>query len=79
MQPYFDPTRKTTSPRKSKTTLKKMKNGRQPQKKMEDHLNFKAVLLRLFNNKNLKKNGFDTIEIDLVITPSGRISNELER
>ena len=34
---------------------------------MEDDLNFKAVLLSLFNNKNLKKNGFDTIEIDLVI------------
>ena len=34
---------------------------------MEDKLNCKAVLLRLFNNKNLKKNGFDTIEIDLVI------------
>jgi hypothetical protein len=34
---------------------------------MEDDLNFKAVLLSLFNNKNLKKNGFDTIEIDLVL------------
>ena len=33
---------------------------------MEDDLNFKAVLLSLFNNKNLKTNGFDTIEIDLV-------------
>jgi hypothetical protein len=33
---------------------------------MEDDLNFKAVLLSLFNNKKLKKNGFDTIEIDLV-------------
>ena len=33
---------------------------------MEDDLNFKAVLLSLFNNKNLKKNGFDTIEIGLV-------------
>jgi hypothetical protein len=33
---------------------------------MGDDLNFKAVLLRLFNNKNLKTNGFDTIEIDLV-------------
>ena len=45
-----------------------MKNGRRPQKKneMEDDLNFKAVLLSLFNNKKLKKNGFDTIEIDLV-------------
>ena len=48
--------------------LKKMKNGRWPQKKwkMEDNLNFKAVLLSWFNNKNLKTNGFDTIEIDLV-------------
>jgi hypothetical protein len=34
--------------------------------KMEDDLNFKADLLILFNNKNLQKNGFDTIEIDLV-------------
>ena len=33
---------------------------------MEDDPNFKAVLLRLFNLKNLKTNGFDTIEIDLV-------------
>jgi hypothetical protein len=44
-----------------------MKIGRLPQKKMEDDLNFKAVLLILINNKNLKTNGFDTIEIDLVI------------
>ena len=34
---------------------------------MEDDLNFKAALLSLFNNKNLKKKGFDTIEIDLVL------------
>ena len=34
------------------------KNGRRPQKKMEDDLNFKAVLLRLFNNKNHKKKWF---------------------
>ena len=61
MQPYFDQTRKTASQKKLKTTFKKMKNGRQPQKKwkttskkMEDNLKFKAVLLRLFNNKNLK-------------------------
>ena len=33
---------------------------------IEDDLNFKAVLLRLFNNKTSKTNGFDTIEIDLV-------------
>jgi hypothetical protein len=32
MQPYFDPTRKTTSPKKSKTTLKKIteRNTRLP-------------------------------------------------
>jgi hypothetical protein len=50
MQPYFDQTRKTISPKKGKwkTTLKKM----------EDHLNFKAVLLRLFNNKNFKNKWF---------------------
>jgi hypothetical protein len=53
-----------------------MKNGRLPQKnEMEDNINFKAVLLRLFNNKNLKKNGFDTIEIDLVADPFEQISN----
>ena len=34
---------------------------------MEDDLNFKAVPLSLFNNKNLKTDGFDTIEIDLVL------------
>ena len=33
---------------------------------MEDDLNFKAVLLSWFHNKNSKTNGFDTIEIDLV-------------
>jgi hypothetical protein len=33
MQPYFDPTRKTTSKKKWKTTSKKMKNLRRPQKK----------------------------------------------
>jgi hypothetical protein len=35
-------------------------------KKMEEDLNFKATLMRLFNKKNLKTNGFDTIVIDLV-------------
>ena len=45
-----------------------MKNGRRPQKnEMEDDLNFKAVLLRLLT-KTSKTNGFDTIEIDLVLT-----------
>ena len=34
---------------------------------MEDELNFKAVQLWLFNNKTSKSNGFDTIEIDLVL------------
>ena len=43
---------------------------------MEDDLNFKAVLLRLFNNKNLKKNGFDTIEIYLVQVVCIRIKFE---
>ena len=34
---------------------------------MEDDLNCKAVLLRLFNNNKPQKTmGFDTIEIDLV-------------
>ena len=32
-----------------------LKYGRRPQKKMEDDLNSKAVLLRLFYNKNLNK------------------------
>ena len=36
---------------------------------MEDDLNFKAVLLSLFNNKNLKNKWFYTIEIDLVLIP----------
>ena len=38
-----------------------------PKMKMEDNLNFKAVLLSWFNNKTSKTNGFDTIEIDLVV------------
>ena len=67
MQPYFEPTRKMTS---QKTTFKKMQNRRRPQKEMEDDLNFKAVLLRLFNYKTSKTNGFDTIEIDLVLDRS---------
>jgi hypothetical protein len=45
-----------------------MKNGRRPKKnETEDDLNFKAVLLSLFGNKTSKTNGFDTIEIDLVV------------
>jgi hypothetical protein len=47
MQPYFDPTRKTTSnkngrlPQKNKMEddLKKNKNGRRSGKKLEDDLN----------------------------------------
>ena len=36
-----------------------MKKGRRPQKnEMEDDFNFKAVLLSLFNNKNLKNKWF---------------------
>jgi hypothetical protein len=56
MQPYFDPTRKTTS---QKNDLKKMKKRRRPkQNEMEDDLNFKSFLLSLFNNKNLKNKWF---------------------
>ena len=36
--------------------------------KMEDDLNFKAVLLRSLTTKTSKTNGFDTLEIDLVGT-----------
>jgi hypothetical protein len=51
MQLYFDPTRKTTLRKwKMEDDLKKYK--------MEDDLNFKAVLLRLFNNNNLKNKWF---------------------
>ena len=49
MQPYFDPTRKPTSEKKSKTTLKRNKNRRQPQKnEMEENLHRKM-------EDNLKK------------------------
>ena len=41
MQPYFDPTRRTTS----------KKNGRQPQKKMKDNLQKKGKM-----EDDLKKN-----------------------
>jgi hypothetical protein len=62
MQPYFDPTTNTNSQKKIENDFKKIKNKRKPQIKiMEDDL--KAVLLRLFNNKNFSKtNGFDTID-----------------
>jgi hypothetical protein len=43
MQPYFDPTRKTTSKNNGRQPPKKpQKNGRRPQKnlKMEEDLNF---------------------------------------
>jgi hypothetical protein len=54
MQPYLDPTRKTTS-QKNKKNFKKIKmEDDLNKKKMEDDLNYKAVLLSLFNNKNLK-------------------------
>jgi hypothetical protein len=43
-----------------------MKNGRRHQKKVEDNLNFKAVLLSFLTTKTSKTNGFDTKEIDLV-------------
>ena len=46
---------------------------------MEDDLNVKAALLSLFNNKNLKKNGFDTIEIDLVIIEGNHEIQTLSR
>jgi hypothetical protein len=53
MQPYFDPTR---TQKNSKWLLKKWKMEDDLNKnEMEDNLNFKAVLLSLFNNKNFKK------------------------
>ena len=70
MQPYFGPTRKTTSQKNQKQVLKKWK--------IEDNLNFKAFLLGLFNNKTSKTNGFDTIEIDLVSSSVGEISLQTE-
>ena len=60
MQPYFDPTRKTTW-KKMEDDLKKMKNGRWPKKKtgrwpppkkMEDDLKIKI-------EDDLQKNGGD--------------------
>jgi hypothetical protein len=47
MQPYFDPTRKTTLKKMEDNIHKKMednlktKDGRRPQKKMEDDINLK--------------------------------------
>jgi hypothetical protein len=49
MQPYFDPTRKTTS-QKNGNYFKTNEKWKTTSKKMEDYLNFKAVLLSLFNN-----------------------------
>ena len=61
MPPYFDPTR--TSQKNQKQLLKKWKREDDLKKnEMEEDLNFKAVLLSLFNNKNLKKNdGYDIV------------------
>ena len=47
MQPYFDPTRKTTSKKNEKRPKKKWKMEDDLKKmKMEDDLNFKAVLTK---------------------------------
>jgi hypothetical protein len=55
MQPYFDPTRKTTL-KKWKTTSKK--NGRQPQKiKMEDKLIFSKNYNKMEGDRKKIKNG----------------------
>ena len=46
MQPYFDPTRKTTSKKKWKTTskkIKKMEDDLKKNKKMEDNLKKKKI------------------------------------
>ena len=57
MPPYLDPTK--TPQKKTKKTLKKWKREDDLKKsEMEDDLNFKAALLSLFNNKNLKKKWF---------------------
>ena len=36
MQPYFDPTKKTTSKKMEDDLKKKLKNGRRPQKKLKN-------------------------------------------
>ena len=62
------------------------KNGRQPQKKwkmtskkmkMENELNCKASYWADLTTKTSKTNGFDTIEIDLVIQPSTPIGEKI--
>ena len=59
MQPYLDPTRKTTSKKNEKQPKKKWKWKMTSKKmKMEDDLNFKAVLLSWFNNKHIKNKWF---------------------
>ena len=54
-------------PKNIENNFKKNEKWKTTSKKMEDDLNFKAVRLSLFNNKNLQKKWFGTIEIDLVI------------
>jgi hypothetical protein len=58
MQLCFDPTRKATSQKNQNEFSKDEKWNTTSKKIMEDDLNFKAVLLRLLNNKNLKNKWF---------------------
>jgi hypothetical protein len=58
MQPYFDLTTKTASQKNGKQLLKKRKMEDHLNKKNEDEVNFKAVLLSIFNDKNLKNKWF---------------------
>jgi hypothetical protein len=59
MQPYFGPSRKTTSQKNQKQLLKKRKMKDDLKKnEMEDDLYFKTAILSLFNNKNLKNKWF---------------------
>jgi hypothetical protein len=61
MQPYFDQPRMKTS-QKNQKRLKQNKNRRQPHKEiMENDLNFKALLLRLFYSNKPQK--------QMVLTP----------
>ena len=59
MQPYFDPTRKTTSKKKWKTTSKKIKKNEDDLKKksknednLEQKFNFSQFLLNLGANRS---------------------------
>ena len=66
MQPYFDPTRKTTSQKKIKKDFYFFKWKTTSKKKWKTTSILKQSYRAYLTTKTSKTNDFDTIEIDLV-------------